>query len=1473
MRLSYSLSLAILLAVPALQGQVITTVAGTDVVPLADGTPALQGPIEPWGVAQDAAGNVYVADGVRDIVMRVNPDGQYIRLAGNGISGYSGDGGPAVDAALNDPERVVVDPAGNVYFAESGNHRVRRVAPDGTITTYAGTGRPGFSGDNGPATSAALNYPVGLALDAAGNLYISDFLNRRIRRVSPQGVITTVAGNGQPGFSGDGGLATQASINGFGVGASPAGELYIADTYNHRVRMVDAQGVISTIAGTGQAGFSGDQGPAAQATLNLPYDVDIDSQGNVYVEDYLNIRVRRISPGGMMSTVVGSGALGSGGNGLPGTAAPLNFAFAISVTPSGDLLVGDTSGHRVKRLSNATISFVAGNGDQPRSPEGVVATSAYLNGPHGVRFDVNGELLFADTFNHQIRRLRADGTITTVAGTGAVGSGGDGGMATLATLQSPEDVAVDANGNIFIADTSNNRIRRVSTQGVITTIAGNGGFNCDPAANLPFLPKGLAFHPNGDLYFSDICHRIRRISPGGAMSVVAGSGVAGFADGPAAQAQFNSPAGIAFDAAGNLYVADEANHRVRRIDPAGNVTTVAGTGTPGNAGDGGAATAAQLNTPRRVAVTPSGDLLISEFGNHRVRIVSGGQINAFAGNGIEAWAGDGGPAVDASLRRPEGMAVDASGNVFLAEWGNNRIRLILAEAPAVQVTFGTEPAVSLQVKDGERSAFHNVDISAEILGLGFETSADQPWLEVEPERGATPDTIRFRANSAGLSPGEYHGSVIVRAPYGTPLLREVPVVLEVEAGEPAKLVAGSRSLAFSFVEGDEAENRTLAVTNEGAGTVNFHASVVEGDFLSLSESGGSATQTEPANLQVTADPTGLEPGTYTGVIRLEGIGVEDTVDVPVAMNITPTQTNLTTAPAGLFFRAVAGGGTPLPQPVSISNTGEGSMSWDATASTLGGGNWLSLSSNSGTIADPALGSASVEVKVNHAGMSPGEYYGRVDVTAPGNSKQTVSVLLSVLPAGTPLPQEIRPTGLVFVAAQGTNPVAQTFSIANLGTQTLSFNSSRNTLEGGNWFAHLPVGGDLAPNRPAKITVQPDFTGLAPGSYEGSLRFQFSDGTSRSVDILSIVTETPPVSQVEPGAPRSANGCSPRRLNMILTTPDTVDARFGEPANLGVRILDDCGEPVTNLTKNASVTVSYTPAEEPSEPMEHTSGGVWTKTFRARNIRNGTVTAAVTVFVVLPDRSFLANQVEVQIEVTDADGAPVISPGAVANGASFATDKPLAPGTIVTLFGARLAESNRSALGQVPAPTEFNGVQVRLGDRPLPLFYVGERQINAQVPFDIPLNTQQQILVQKGNTLSVPDRFTVGPAQPAMFAVDQNGIGQGAIVNGVTNVLADAAHPVHEGDVVSIYCTGLGLVIPEVPVGELAPLSPLSWTVDTPTVTIGGRNAEVQFSGLAPGFIGLYQINAFVPGGVSGDEVPVVIGIGGQSSSPVTIAVQ
>jgi len=326
-------------------------------------------------------------------------------VAGNGTNGYSGDDGPATGAQLYDPHGVALDKSGNLYIADQLNSRIRKVSPAGTITTVAGKGTIGYSGDGSAATSAELYHPCGLALDSAGNLYIADAASNVIRKLSTNGTIATVAGNHTAGYAGDGGAATSASLNEpLGVAVDAAGNIYIADSFNSRIRVVAANGTITTVAGNGFTGRSGDGGAATSATLNRPQGVAVDAAGNLYIADTDNHVVRKVAVDGTISTLAGNGTRGYSGDGGPATRAALLYPKSLVV-------------------------------------------------------DAAGNLYIADTFNSRIRVVAAGGTITTVAGSGVLGDRGDGGPAASAQLKFPSGVALDAAGNLYIADTQNSRIR------------------------------------------------------------------------------------------------------------------------------------------------------------------------------------------------------------------------------------------------------------------------------------------------------------------------------------------------------------------------------------------------------------------------------------------------------------------------------------------------------------------------------------------------------------------------------------------------------------------------------------------------------------------------------------------------------------------------------------------------------------------------------------------------------------------------------------------------------------------------------------------------------------------------------------------------------------------------------------------------------------------------------------------------------
>ena len=649
-----------------------------------------------FSMATDAAGNLYFASLMHNCVFKLDPNGVATRIAGSSRAGYSGDGGPAMSAQLSSPLGVAVDGAGNLFIAD--RYRIRRVSPDGIITTVAGNGTSGGSsgdaGDGGPATGAQLS-DRSIAVDRAGNLFIADAGNNSVREVSPNGIVTTVAGNGTPGFSGDGKRATSAQLNGpAGVAVDGAGNLFIADTGNNLIREVGFAGIIITVAGNGMQGFSGDGKRATSAQLSDPVGVAVDGAGNLFIADGLNNRIRKVSHDGVITTVAGNGTPGLAGDGGPATQAQVEVSAALAVDNAGNLYV--EGGSTIRKISpSGIITTVAGPGACcSSSGDGGLATGAQIFDVEGVAVDGAGNLFLAESGNNRIRKVTPDGIITTVAGSSTPGFSGDGGPATSAQLAYPSAVAVDGAGNLFIADTNNNRIRQVSPDGTITTVAGNGSGgnpappigNCShsltdggPATQAEVCqPTAVAVDGAGNLFITDtvytdgydIYQSVRKVSASGTITTVAGTtcalndpyhGCDGGDNAPAGGVSFGQLNGLAVDGAGNLFIA-EFGASILKASPDGTITTVAG---GGNGGDGGPATSAQLYASG-VAVDSAGNLFIADANNNnRIRKVSpDGIITTVAGGGK---GGDGGPATSAqlSLEDPTGVAVDGAGNIYV----------------------------------------------------------------------------------------------------------------------------------------------------------------------------------------------------------------------------------------------------------------------------------------------------------------------------------------------------------------------------------------------------------------------------------------------------------------------------------------------------------------------------------------------------------------------------------------------------------------------------------------------------------------------------------------------------------------------------------------------------------------------------------------------------------------------------------------
>jgi sugar lactone lactonase YvrE len=543
---------------------IISTIAGSSSWGYSgDGGPATAATLNyPQSVSTDAAGNVYISDTYNHRIRKIDTAGTITTFAGDGSHGYSGDGGPANATSLYYPHCATVV-GGNVYIADWLNNRIRMVNAAGIISTFAGNGRGGFSGDGGPATAAGLNYPIGVTADGIGNIFVSDIGNYLIRKIDTAGTITTIAGDGTYGYNGDGVPATVAALaSTINLVVDSWGNAYLADNGNSRIRRVDTTGVISTIAGNGTAGYTGDGGPATGAELYYPYGVATDDSDNVYIADTYNYRIRKVVPAGVavdgngnlfiadyynhavrkvtvagtISTIAGNGTRGYSGDGGAATAAELAYPIGVAVDSSGEVYIADMYNHRIRRVSaTGVISTIAGNGSWGFSGDGGPATAANFNSPYGIALDNSGNIYITDAGNNRIRKINPAGIISTIAGDGSGGYSGDGGPATAAALTFPAGIDV-AGGNIYISDYNNQRIRKIDALGIISTVAGNGtrGYSGDggpaTAAEIAY-PIGVALDGTGNLYIADASNgRIRKVDPsglaiGGPYSVCSGATV------------------------------------------------------------------------------------------------------------------------------------------------------------------------------------------------------------------------------------------------------------------------------------------------------------------------------------------------------------------------------------------------------------------------------------------------------------------------------------------------------------------------------------------------------------------------------------------------------------------------------------------------------------------------------------------------------------------------------------------------------------------------------------------------------------------------------------------------------------------------------------------------------------------------------------------------------------------------------------
>jgi uncharacterized repeat protein (TIGR01451 family) len=1508
---------------------VISTYAGTGGYgDSGDGGPATAAAIQAVGLAVDGAGNLFVSTATHR-VRRIDASSGVITAVAGTSGGFGGDGGPATSASLSGPRGIAIDPWGNLLIADSGNNRIRKVdAGTGIITTLAGTGNAGFSGDGGPAVSASLNAPNSVASDNAGNLFIADYANARIRRVdAATGAISTMAGSGCCGSAGDGGPATVATLNAPGtVALDAAGNIYIGDSSAYKVRRIDAgTGIISTAAGSGSSGYNGEGIPARTAGMTVN-GLAVDPFGNLFIADSGNDRIRfvdastpqvtlaqttvsigaaagngsvgiTIAPAGAAWIATSSAAwltltTGSGtGSGTiaysftansslnPRTAtisafgqtltvtqaavtaslAPSSLTFSAAAgnasvvltlsataawtstslppwlslsTPSGSagatITVSVTAnggmGARSASLSIAgqtltvlqlgpagdytpwgasgygLIRTIAGNGSTGFSGDGVAATATSLNlGTYsGIAFDPAGNLYIADTSNRRVRKLDAStGLISTFAGTGSSGTSGNGGPATAAQFTSPAGLAVDSVGNVFVADSGAGAVRRIdSVTGVITLAAGGytgSGGDGGPATSAGlYQPEGIALDRAGNLYIADQQNnRVRRVdAASGIITTVAGSGLCCSSSGDgglATLAGLNYPSSVAVDSVGNLLIAEINSSRVRRVDAlTGIITTVAGTtGCCYSGGDGGPATSAGLYYPDAVTLDSAGNIFIADTSGQKVRRVDAltGIITTFAGNGSAGFRGDGGPAANAMLYYPGALAFDASGNLYIADTTNRRIRFVDLTSPTVSLS-----AASANLAAAGGTGTINIAITP--AGAAWTAISSAGWLTPTPATGTGAGSISFSysANTTVMPRSatvSVFGQTISFIQAATAVgLSPTSAVVTATAGSGSVTLTTGSSVAWTAVS-NSAWLTVTTPSGTGGGSVGY----------SYTANVGSAPRT--GIIVIAGQPFAVtQAGTGGAYVRwgLSAAGRIQTI-------------------AGNGQSGYSGDGGPAtaaqlssPQNIAVDPAGN--------VLIADGGRLRRVDATTGVITTISTGQNTAAVAVDGSGnifvLTTTNLVFRVDAVTGSVTSVTVPFSLSN-PGGIASDS----TGNLYIADTNNNRVIRYDVSSGLAAIIAGTGIPGNSGDGG-------------PASLAKI-LTPYAVAL-----DRSGNVYFADGNSviRKVDANSGVISTI--------AGAGSGGDGGPAISASLTSPRAVAVDSAGNVYIGgyyrVRRVD------------ASTGIISTAAGNGSYGFSGDGGPA--------------VSAWITnVFGLAVDPGgnlYLADIFNYRIRFVDYT-SPVTNIPTITNAASSAdySAPPVAPGSLVSLFGTLLANSTATAAG-APYAASLAGVSVTVNGVNAPVQFVSAGQINIQIPFGTSVGAANVIVVNNG-IASNPFSLAITSAAPSIYS---------GIYNQDTSYNTRAT-PAPPATTLVVRYTGAGATNPPLADGAAAPASPLA--VPSPvTATINGFATPAANPSLVPGLVGIAQVSVTVPASLLAGSYPLILTVNGRPSASATV---
>ncbi len=1472
--------------VSLLPAQPITTIAGN--IFAGEGRRAREAAVVSCRAVTAAPdGTIYFSDEGSRTVLRIDPATNMVSvLAGGGTVVDDLLPVPARSAYLNLPVSLAVGPDRSVYIAEDSNHRIRRVDVNGKISTVAGDGIFGSEGDGGPAIWAHLGAPHGVAVDGSGNIYIAEFATSAIRKVeAATGIIRTLAGGPTATATGEGIAAKTARVQlPSAIAVDAAGNVFFSEQQRHVVRKIEsATGLIRTVAGNGSDGFAGDGGLATAAQVGSPNGLAVGANGDLYIVH--PARLRKVTAAtGVISTVVGGGTAGLV-DGMRGTDMLLNSPGAqLFVTAANILLIALPEYNVVAQLNLNTgiVNLVAGDpivvGDFGPAERAVLAS------PFRVALDPGGNLYISDTNHHRVRRIApgptgvGTGTTTTVAGMGISDTGREGTPATETPINHPQGLLVDS-GNVYFTD-GGILVRRVGSDGLLRTVAGRipGGYSGDggPAISAQLAaPSSLARDGAGNLYIADAGnHRIRVVDPSGVIRTIAGTGAPGFSGdgGPAASAQLQFPSDVLLDGRGGLLIADTENARIRRMDLAsGRISTIAGNGTRFFTGDGGPALGAGIPGVMGLALDTKGNLYVTS-GNAVRRIDAATQmITTVAGSMEAGLSGDDGPAVLARMRGPTGLVMDSAGNLIIADSFNHRVRKVsgtlvppeLVVGPATlnfNAVQGVDPPFGQPVQVTTRN-LANVPFTVTVR---YDSGSD--WLAFGGPGGMTPGLLMVGIKAVP-EPGAYSATLSITSPGAGNSPQTVRVTLNVAAGTGSKLVVDRDHLEFhAVVGGASPPAQTIRVSNAGSGQISWFTGVLfaaGSNWLTISPTSGEG----PATLTISVSTSGLTGGLYEAFIGLNNRGAPGPVVVSVAFFVHRPLPSLLLSHLGTLFIANEGSSSVAPDTLQIVNVGQGDLEWTSEVRPLTGGEWFSVSPASGTVKAGASGTATLTARP--AGMAAGVYSALVTIFAPGalNTPQMLLAQLIVQAAGTPPTGVVRPGGIAFVGAAGSAAQQSSISITTSGGAALSYSAAASTSDGATWLSVSPPGGSLQGSADrGSLSVQANPANLAAGVYRGKVALSFSNSGIQEVSVLLVVTSAP-IADAHRAGPGAGAACTPTKQNPVVTSMlGNFNMPLAWPATLLVKVLDDCGNGVDNSTViatfsngDAALTLRFI--------GNGTYSGTWSPTRPGATLITVRATGASL-------QTGSTDPISGTVATSGAGGSrsPLVYRNGVLSGASYTKYAPVAPGQIVALFGSNLA-SEKAQASRIPLPTSLGGVTAKLATSDVPLYYADSGQVNAQVPFDLSAGETFPLLVQVGGVPSPPEPVTVTSVQPGIFTVNSSGSGAGVVVS-ADGKLIDSSNPAKAGQVVVVYATGLGATSPAVKAGEASPSGTPAVVSQTVSAFVAGAAGKVEFAGLTPGLVGLYQINLRIPENTAaGAAVELYLTQGTVASNKVTLVVQ